>query len=182
MALVLPSSLHDPAEAYKAITELMGICHWESSPPLSIDLLASLKLKIQYEDIQFGSGTEAERESRLNYFMTKTGFAPADFPEEIVISDTDGNRAFLRYGDMDDLHNGFRFDADHDWDEQSFPLLQKAIELLHGDLKAHDGGSTDPYDEWLGIPANNNQKQMKRELRQEQKRGWWSRLLHGGDS
>ena len=99
-------------------------------------------------------------------FAAKTGFSPGDFPE-LVISDTDGNRAFLRYGDIDDLHNGFRFDADNDYDEPSFPLLQKAIEMLHGDLKAHDGGSTAPYDDWLQKGGAG------------QKRGWWSRLLHG---
>ena len=133
--LLVDTQIHDPEEALKKITKLMELCGWESSPPVTLELLGALK-----------HHKEAPR------FEEVVKEVP-----EIVIFDKEGNRAFLEYGDNGYLEwLGYRFDSHcNHVDSGCYPIFQKAIEKLNGKLIACDGGSTDSYKDWeKGVPES----------------------------
>ena len=123
--LLVDTQIHDPAEALRKISALMEACNWESSPPLTLKLLKSLK--------------EGVRE-----------YSGQDHSPEIVVYDKEGNRAWLEYGPngyLDFL--GYRFDSHcNQGDSACFPIFDKAIEVLQGQLIACDGGSTEIFNDW----------------------------------
>ena len=76
----------------------------------------------------------------------------SDIPE-ITIYDKEGNRAWLEYGDNGYLEFlGFRFDSHcNHCDSNCFPIFDKAMERLNGQLISCDGGSKGTFYEWKGL-------------------------------
>ncbi|MBU2051260.1 MAG: hypothetical protein KKH61_20125 [Gammaproteobacteria bacterium] len=144
--LLVDTAIHDPKEAYERLTELMKLCNWESSPPLTIELLELLK----FPDVVEGGGSE---EDRFQYVERKLLGEPTEAPE-IVIYDKDGNRAFLEYGNNGYVETlGYRFDSQcNHGDSGCYPIFKAAIKHLQGELIACDGGSEDSYYEWERSP------------------------------
>ena len=144
--LLVDTAIHDPKKAFEEITSLMKVFDWESSPPLTVELLKLLK----YPDIEGGGGSEEER---FQYVERKLQGEPTRAPE-IVIYDKEGNRAFLEYGDNGNIETlGYRFDSQcvHR-DSSCYPIFKAAIKHLKGRLIVCDGGSTEYYEEWKANP------------------------------
>jgi len=124
--LLVDTQIHDLIEAYWKFKALFEKFNWESSPPLSIELLQELQEKNKKRE--HDDNTEIPR---------------------IIVYDKDGNRAWLEYGYNGYITTGFRFDSHcNQCDNLCFPIFQKIIKELHGELIACDGGSTDIYEEW----------------------------------
>ncbi len=121
--LLVDTRIFDEKKALEIFTKMFKELNWESSPPLSIELLKKLK------------------ETKDDY----------DTQPDVVIYDKKGNRAWLEYGDNGYITTGFRFDSRcNHVDSQCFPIFKEAIDKLRGELIACDGGSTDCYEEWGG--------------------------------
>lgn len=117
--LLVDTQIHDPKKALDKISQLMKLCHWESSFSLSIELLERFKTAT-YED-----------------------------RPDVMIYDKEGNRAWLEYGENGYIHTGFRFDSQcNHGDSQCFPIFKEAIDRLNGEMHSCDGGSTVCYEEW----------------------------------
>lgn len=129
--LLVDTQIHNPEIAFKQITTLMKECSWESSPPLTVELLQRMKASKEY----YGY---AEEDSNI---------------PEIVIYDKEGNRAWLEYGENGYLESlGFRFDSHcNHCDSRCFPIFDKAMERLNGQLISCDGGSRTDFYEWKGV-------------------------------
>lgn len=123
--LLVDTGIDDVAEAYSTLTELFELVRWESSPPLSIELLEQLRLGW-------------DEDGNLLY-------------PEVVVYDRSGNRAWLQYGHNGYTTTGYRFDSQcNDWDSYCFPIFREAINSLAGKLEACDGGHLWGYNEWEG--------------------------------
>jgi hypothetical protein len=124
--LLVDTGIYEPKDALKKLTQLFKDCQWESSPPLSLDMLEKLK-----ESFDEDSGYD-------NHI-------------EVLVYDKIGNRAWLEYGDNGYITTGYRFDSHcNQCDSLCFPIFKEAIERLNGEMTACDGGSKFHYDEWVG--------------------------------
>ena len=118
--LLVDTGIFDAKEAFKKFAKMFKELEWESSPPLSIELLESLKQGDPYS-------------SRT----------------DISIYDGKGNYAALQYGDNGYITTGYRFDSEcNHVNENCFPIFKAAIEKLNGELISCDGGSTEYYKDW----------------------------------
>ena len=123
--LLVDTAIHDPQVAFERFSALFAELNWETSPTLTVELLAALKA---------ADGVNGP---------------------PIVVYDRDGNRTSIEYGDNAYIHTGFRFDSDcNHVDHKCFPIFQAAIERLDGEMRACDGGGTGCYEEWLEDPVN----------------------------
>jgi len=117
--LLVDTAIHDPVEAYERFSKLFRVLEWETSPPLTVELLDQLK-------------------------------RDEDKKMDVVVYDTEGNRAALQYGDNGYITTGYRFDSRcNDWDKFCYPIFKEAIERLGGELICCDGGTTAGYEKWL---------------------------------
>ena len=120
--LLVDTRIVDPKIAFDRFSKLFNEVGWESSPSLSVELLKQVK-----SESKSSSGT----------------------PQEVVVYDKFGNRAWLEFGDNAYTTTGYRFDSQgNHGDDQCYPIFKVAIEKLNGSLKAYDGGSTEGYEEW----------------------------------
>ena len=123
--LLVDTAIHDPQVAFDRFSALFAELNWETSPTLTVELLAALKA---------ADGVNGP---------------------PIVVYDRDGNRTSIEYGDNAYIHTGFRFDSDcNQGDVLCFPIFKAAIEKLDGEMHACDGGTTYCYEEWLEDPEN----------------------------
>jgi len=120
--LLVDTTIYDPQVAFERFSALFAELNWETSPTLTIELLAALKA---------------------------AGDQDIDGPP-IAVYDRDGNRTSIEYGDNGYINTGFRFDSDcaHS-DHKCYPIFKAAIERLGGEMRACDGGGTGYYEEWL---------------------------------
>ena len=126
--LLVDTKITDPATAYDRFTKLFAELGWETSPPLSLNLL--------------------QRMHKANDNDPKDTVFTEPIPE-LVVYDRNGNRAWIEYGDNGYTTTGFRFDTHgNQCDEQAFPIFKEAIDRLDGSLEAYDGGSTQYYEDW----------------------------------
>ncbi len=124
--LLVDTGIYEPKDALDKLSKLFKDCQWESSPPLSIELL---------QDIKDAFGDEAKYDNRF----------------EILVYDKNGNRAWLEYGDNGYMTTGYRFDSHcSHGDSLCFPIFKEAIERLNGEMSACDGGSEYSYERWVG--------------------------------
>jgi len=131
--LLVDTRLVHPVDAYKRFTALFAELGWESSPPLTLELLEEIQKSVNY-----------------NTGETQT---------EVTIYDAEGNRAWLEYGDNGYITTGYRFDSQcSDYDLSCYPIFRVAIERLHGQLISCDGGHKEGYEEWRENLEGNNRK------------------------
>lgn len=120
--LLVDTAIHKPEVALERFNALFKECGWESSPPLTLQVLKDIK------------------EDRTGY-RTLYG--------NVIVYDKDGNRATLEYGDNGYVTTGYRLDAScNHGDIGCFPIFRGAIERLNGELISCDGGSTGDYERW----------------------------------
>jgi len=123
--LLVDTRIYNVEEAFQEFSALFELCNWDCSPPLSKELLQTLKAEAESID----------GEDRLR--------------EEVTVYDKNGNRAWVQYGDNGYITTGFRFDTDcNHHDVLCFPIFKKVIDFLDGELISLDGGSTYAYEEW----------------------------------
>jgi len=118
--LLVDTAIHDPKEAFERFTELFKALEWETSPPLTVELLEAIKNM------------------------------PEEEQQDIVVYDSEGNRATLEYGDNGYITTlGYRFDSHcNDWDVLCYPIFYEVINKLNGELISCDGGVTNGYKDW----------------------------------
>jgi len=118
--LLVDTAIHDPEKALERFTKLFKALEWESSPPLTVELLEELK--------------KQQDERGL----------------DILVYDAKGNRAALEYGDNGYISTlGYYFDSEcNHGDELCYPIFYEAINRLNGELMACDGGGPECYYEW----------------------------------
>ena len=123
--LLVDTRIYDPEKAFKIFTKLFKEVEWESSPPLTLNILKELQREFKEE--------EDESEERVR----------------VMVYDKFGNRANLEYGDNGYIHTGYRFDSEcSDGDEKCYPIFEQAIEKLGGELISCDGGHKSGYEDW----------------------------------
>jgi hypothetical protein len=123
--LLVDTRIHDPEEALARLTALFAKHGWDSSPPLTLEVLREVKAR-----------TQEEREARDT------------FNQGVFIYDSHGNGAWLEYA-SGYLPTGYHLCTHHCHHNASFfPLMKVIVDELAGKLVACDGGSTKPYEEW----------------------------------
>jgi len=122
--LLVDTAIHDPAEAYQRFTEMFESLGWETSPPLTVELLEQLK-RDENEEMDVvvydADGNRATLQYGYNGYVT-TGYR------------------------FDSRCN--------DWDHLCYPIFKGAIERLGGELISCDGGTTAGYEHWLSRGEN----------------------------
>lgn len=127
--LLVDTKITSPKLALEKFTKLFKKVGWESSPPLSLELLKEV------------------RDKEGDY----------DNKPEVVVYDSEGNRVYLGFGGNGYITTGYRFDSQcNHVDSTCYPIFKKAIEELEGELIACDGGSKGSYEEWEGGNEDNN--------------------------
>jgi hypothetical protein len=149
--LLVDTQIHDPEDAFRQFNSLFKTVGWESSPPLSLELLKALKERAEEEILP-----DDKRYDNLETI-------------EITVYDKNGNRAWLEYGSNGYITTGYRFDSHYNQgDDQCYPIFREAIERLGGEMHACDGGSTSGYEDWASDPAK-YQKELEEELSRQKK-------------
>jgi len=121
--LLVDTAIHDPKIALERFTKLFKDLEWESSPPLTLEVLESIKKQSESSPDEYGLA--------------------------VTVYDSKGNRASLQYGDNGYVHTGYRFDSEcNHGDELCYPIFYEAIERMNGELISCDGGDTNYYYEW----------------------------------
>ena len=124
--LLVDTAIYEPGEALERLSKLFEDIGWESSPPLTLEVLEMLK-------------TESENEE----------FDGMEEKQDVVIYDIHGNRAKLEYGENGYITTGYRFDSQcNHGDELCYPIFHEVIKRINGELIACDGGSTGYYYDW----------------------------------
>lgn len=116
--LLVDTAIHDPAEAFRRLSELFEVVRWESSPPLSVELLEQLKRDVD-EKMDVVVYDRHGNRAALQY----------------------GGNGYITTGYRFDS----RCD---DWNKLCYPIFREAIERLNGELICCDGGHTQGYEEW----------------------------------
>ena len=126
--LLVDTVICDPEKALKKFLDLFKEVGWDSSPPLTLELLIDLKEKSE------------KKYASENYDI--------DIPDILVFDDR-GNQAYLEYGGNGYITTGYRFDSHCNHGNVScYPIFFQAIQKLGGTLHSCDGGSTDYYEQW----------------------------------
>lgn len=125
--LLVDTRIYDAKVAYERFSELFKEVGWESSPPLTQQLLEDL---IKNED-------ERQKDDDIEQL-------------DIVVYDKNGSRAWVEYGENGYIVTGFRFDS-HSGHEDTlcYSIFREAIRRLNGQIISCDGGSTEGYEEWI---------------------------------
>jgi hypothetical protein len=129
--LLVDTRIHDPEEAFTRFRALFAKHGWESSPPLTLELLKRVK---------------AEGDWDAPTWKVE--------PVEVVVSDQRGNRAWLVYDHTGNPESGFRLGTNHMLaDERCFPLLKVMAEEFATRV-VDDGATTRYYEEWEAEEAS----------------------------
>jgi hypothetical protein len=117
--LLVDTAIHDPVAAYERFSELFKELGWETSPPLTVELLEQLK---------------QDKDGRMDVVVydAKGNRAALQY----------GDNGYITTGYRFDSRC-------NDWDHLCYPIFKEAIEKLGGEIISCDGGTTGGYEKWL---------------------------------
>jgi len=116
--LLVDTAIHDPKEALERFNHLLDVLKWESSPPLTLELLQELK-------------EDAEERLRVVIYDAEGNRAMLQYGDNGYV--TTGYRFDSCCNDGDDL---------------CYPIFYEAINKLNGNLIFCDGGTGGGYYDW----------------------------------
>jgi len=120
--LIADFNTHDAKGAYKMLMQMVKKYNWVLEPIPTISYLESMK----DED-------------------------PDDRGMNITVIDESGNSTSFQYGSNGyDDSLGFRFDSGcSHYDESQYNFFKCALASIDAEIKAYDGGSSEPFERWL---------------------------------